>query len=97
MFGRRLLPTCYTLRNLAAMQEGAAIMTSWSFEGSNDLVSWTALDQRKGHLHNQAAFAAICRPGGVTTWGVNPTKYRNELGYHGFSAFRVVQIDQNTG
>ena len=94
MFGRRLVPTCYTIRNLALMQEGF-IMTGWRFEASNDLVNWTTLDQRYGHLHTQDAFAAICKPGGTTTWGVDGRNLAANM--NGFTAFRVVQIDQNTG
>ena len=65
-------------------------MTSWRFDASNDLVNWVTLDQRFGHLHSQDAFSAICKPGGSTTWGVNPSKYSQELGYNGFTAFRIV-------
>jgi len=89
MFGRRLLPTVYTVRNLALMQEGY-IMTSWRFEASNDLVNWVTLDSRFGHLHTQEAFSAICKPGGTTTWGVDSSKFSTRLGYNGYSAFRVV-------
>ena len=92
MYGRRLLPTCYTIRNLTVYQQDA-IMTSWRFEASNDLVNWVTLDSRFGHLHTQEAFAAICKPGGTTSWGIDPEKYRSRLGFGGYSAFRVVQID----
>jgi len=70
---------------------GGPIMTSWRFEGSNDLKNWETLDARYGHLHSQDAINAIKNPGSTTTWGIaNP-------GCSGFSAFRLVQIDQNTG
>ena len=47
MYGRRLLPNCYTLRNGLINQ----VMTSWRFEASNDLVNWYTLDTRYGNLH----------------------------------------------
>ena len=72
-------------------------MTSWRFDASNDLVNWVTLDSRYGHLHTHEAFSAICKPGNVTTWGINPNKYRKEIGFNGFTAFRIVQIDENTG
>ena len=71
-------------------------MTAWRFEASNDLMQWFTLDTRYGHLHTQEAFSAICRPGGTTTWGIDSRK-SNQVSRGGFSAFRVVQIDQNTG
>ena len=71
-------------------------MTSWRFEASNDLVNWVALDARYGNLHSHEAFAAIGKPGGTTTWGIDQNKFRG-MRLNGFSAFRVVQIDQNTG
>ena len=56
MYGRRLNPSCYTLRNLATMQVNSSpIMTSWRFEASNDLKTWQTLDVRYGHLHSQEA------------------------------------------
>ena len=41
--GRRLLPTCYSIRNGIMTTN---VMLSWQFEGSNDSVYWTALDRR---------------------------------------------------
>ena len=93
MYGRRLVPKCYTLKTSSV---GSSVMTSWRFEASNDLVQWLTLDTRYGHLHTQDAFSSICKPGGTTTWGIDSRRFtKAERG--GFSAFRVVQIDQNTG
>jgi hypothetical protein len=41
--GRRLLPTCYSLRN---RNSSTFVMLNWHFEGSNDKVNWTVLDRR---------------------------------------------------
>ena len=90
------MPTSYTLRATTSTQQ-AFIMTSWRFEASNDLVSWVTLDSRYGHMHSQAAFSAICKAGNTTTWGIDGSVFRGQMGVGGFSAFRVVQTDQNTG
>ena len=95
MYGRKLLPTCYTMRTTTLMHQ-AFIMTGWRFEGSNDLVNWVVLDVRYGHLHSHQAFSAICKPGGTTTWSIDVTKQK-QLGSLGCSSFRLVQLDMNTG
>jgi len=65
-------------------------MTSWRFEASNDLVNWITLDSRFGHLHTPEAFSAIWKPGGITTWGIDSSKFRTLIALNGFSAFRIV-------
>lgn len=41
--GRRLLPTCYSIRN---RNSPTHVLLNWHFEGSNDKVNWTLLDRR---------------------------------------------------
>jgi len=41
--GRRLLPTTYATRN---RNVSTHVMLSWNFEGSNDLVNWTVIEER---------------------------------------------------
>ena len=47
--GRRLLPTCYSIRN---RDSDNYVLLSWRFEGSNDLVNWQLLDTRYHDLHD---------------------------------------------
>ena len=48
--GRRLQPTCYSIRNRPM---GSYAMLSWRFEASNDLVNWHLLDIRREDLHSE--------------------------------------------
>ena len=41
--GRRLLPTCYSIRNRSASTH---VLLNWHFEGSNDKEAWKVLDRR---------------------------------------------------
>ena len=41
--GRRLLPSCYSIRN---RNSNSYVLLNWRLEGSNDLVNWTLLDTR---------------------------------------------------
>jgi hypothetical protein len=70
-------------------------MLSWRFEASNDMVHWTLLDTRYHNLHTPDAIDALCKKGGTTTWGIEPHVFHS-IGYEGFSAFRLVQIDVNS-
>ena len=56
MGGRRLTPTCYTIRNCFGQdpdvdlrhvhpQIGSTLL-NWHFEASNDMLAWTILDKR---------------------------------------------------
>ena len=47
---RRLLPTCYTIRNRPA---DTYALLSWRFEGSNDLINWQLLDTRLIDFHDK--------------------------------------------
>lgn len=72
-------------------------MISWRFEASNDLTNWFTLDTRFGHLHSPEALKAISTPGNATTWTLSENLQLTKTNQQGFSAFRVVQIDQNSG
>lgn len=41
--GRKLLPTCYTIRN---RNSSTHCMLNWHMEASNDKVNWFTLDRR---------------------------------------------------
>ena len=69
---------------------------SWRFEGSNDLVNWQLLDARYNDMHDHKTRDNLCAKGAASTWGIDLSIY-DQVGYEGFSAFRIVQIDMNSG
>ena len=71
-------------------------MLSWRFEGSNDLINWQLLDTRYNDLHDAWTREQMCQKSAATTWGLDLSIYE-KIGYEGFSAFRIVQIDMNSG
>ena len=87
----RLAPTCYSIKNNTSRYHA---MVSWRFEGSNDLIKWTLLDQRLHYMHNSAALKALTSPGGTSTWGVDKAVF-NKYSRSGFNCFRIVQIEKN--
>ena len=91
--GRRLLPTCYSLRN---RYSESYVLLSWRFEASNDLVNWQLLDTRYNDLHDPHTRNHMCQKGSASTWGIDLSVY-DKIGYEGFMAFRIVQIDMNSG
>lgn len=51
--GRRLVPTCYTIRNCIgdlargdSKAESGLTLLNWQFEASLDMISWQILDKR---------------------------------------------------
>ena len=97
--GRRLLPTCYSIRNRNASTH---VLLNWHFEGSNDKVNWTVLDRRlylTGNPSEDQAFEEekriLCQKGAATTWGVDTDIYR-EIGFDGFRFFRIIQVGKNS-
>lgn len=48
-------------------------------------------------MHSQQALSALSQPGAVTTWGIDEQAMAEVEAMGGYSAFRVVQIDQNSG
>ena len=98
-FERRLLPTCYTLRNRNASTH---VMMNWHFEGSNDRSTWTLLDRRI-YLTNspehdkkfEDEHKEFKQKGGSSTCCIDTDIYR-ELGFDGFRYFRVIQVGKNS-
>jgi hypothetical protein len=86
--GRRLIPTVYSIRNGPFAEN---VMTSWRFEGSNDMVHWQKLDERSGRNLSHKDLDKLQKPGATSTWGIDFT-HEND----GFMCFRVVQTDANT-
>ena len=92
-FGRRFLPTCYSLRNRFST---SYVMLSWRFEGSNDMINWQLLDTRYHDMHDSETVEHMSEKGAASTWGIDLSLYE-KIGFEGFQAFRVVQIDVNSG
>ena len=78
--GRRLLPTCYSIRN---RNSDNYAMLSWRFEGSNDLVNWQLLDSRYNDSHEEHLRAHLCKKGAVSTWGVDLELY-DKISFQGY-------------
>jgi hypothetical protein len=97
--GRKLLPTCYSIRN---RNSSTFVMLNWHFEASNDKVNWTVLDRRlylSGSYEEDIKFEEeremLCQKGAATTWGIDTDIFR-EIGFEGFRYFRIIQIDKNS-
>ena len=91
--GRKLLPTCYSVRNRNIMTH---VMLNWHFEASNDKVNWTVLDRRlylTGNPGEDQTFdeerKLLCQKGAGTTWGIDRDIYR-EIGLDGYRYFKIV-------
>ena len=97
--GRKLVPTCYSLRNRNSTTH---VLLNWHFEGSNDKVNWTVLDRRlymTGNPVEDINFEdekkQLCAKGAPSTWGIDTDIYR-EIGSDGFRYFRVIQVGKNS-
>ena len=66
--GRRLIPSCYTIRNAFGQDPAnetdrqstlGSTLLNWQFEASNDMISWMVLDKRvyypENHILRQPA------------------------------------------
>lgn len=98
--GRRLLPTCYTLRNRNSRTH---VLLNWHFEASNNKQEWTLLDRRiylTGRQQDDDRYAAerqeLCQSGATSTWGVDQEVYDKITGRGGFRYFRVIQVGANS-
>ncbi len=87
------MPTCYSIKNRSSENY---VILSWRFEGSNDLVNWQLLDARYHDLHDENTRDHMCKKSAASTWGIDLSLY-DRIGYNGFTAFRIVQIDMNSG
>lgn len=96
--GRKLLPTCYTIRN---RDSTTFVCLNWHFEGSNDKVNWTLLDRRIYFTNSEQdqmyedEVRQLRQKGATSTWGVDTDLYR-EIGFDGFRYFRVIQVGKNS-
>ena len=70
-------------------------MLSWRFEASNDLINWHLLDTRVHNLESGEMARKLIPSGATTTWGIDQSVFE-KIGYEGFAAFRIVQIEQNS-
>ena len=96
---RRLLPTCYTLRNRNSTSH---VLRNWYFEGSQTGANWVILDARIYHSDQadrnatlEAEFKDFTKSGGAMTFTIDTEIYR-KLGAEGYRFFRVVQVGRNT-
>lgn len=96
---RRLLPTCYTLRN---RKSATHVLRNWYFEGSVTGQNWVILDARIYHSDQADRNAALelefkdfSKCGGAMTFTIDTEIYR-KLGTEGYRFFRVVQVGKNT-
>jgi len=104
--GRRLIPSCYTIRNCVGQdpenetsrqsQLGSTLL-NWHFEGSNDMLTWTILDKRIHYPENHILrhppsleVQGLTRKGAVSTWGMDPEKMSEWERAQGFKYFRIV-------
>ena len=90
---RRLLPTCYTLRN---RNSNSHVLRNWYFEGSHTGANWVILDARiyasDEHDNNaalEAEFLDFQKAGGAMTFTIDTEIYR-KLGTDGYRFFRIV-------
>jgi hypothetical protein len=97
--GRKLLPTCYSVRNRNSLSH---ILMNWHFEGSNDKTTWCILDRRiylsdsmEYNMEVEEEHRALNQKGKINTWGVDPQVFQ-EVGNHGFRYFRLVQVGKNS-
>ena len=96
---RKLVPSCYTLRNRNASTH---VLMNWHFEASNDRINWTMLDRRI-YLTNspehdkkfEEEHKEFKTKGGSSTCCIDTDLYR-EIGYEGFRYFRVIQVGKNS-
>ena len=72
---RKLIPTCYTLRN---RNSSSHVLLNWQFEGSNDKINWTCLDRRiylTGYPEQDAQYKHIHqdlqKSGATSTWSIS--------------------------
>ena len=107
--GRRLVPSCYTIRNVLgetrpgdSKSESATTLLNWQFEASSDMVSWVILDKRVFYPENQimrgppsSKVQQLAKKGCVSTWGIDPYVFSPEEQEAGFKYFRIVQIGTN--
>ena len=86
--GRKILPTCYSIKNRTSPH---FVMLSWRFEASNDLINWHLLDTRVHNLNSGSDSMArkLIPSGATTTWGIDQSVFE-QIGFEGFSAFRIV-------
>lgn len=91
--GRRILPTCYTIRNRNSTSH---CLMNWQFEVSNDKVNWQVLDRRiymTGVTEDDLQFVDVqkelCQKGQTSTWGIDSEIYR-QLGFDGYRFLRIV-------
>lgn len=88
------MPTAYTLRNRNSNHH---VLLCWRLEASNDLVNWTCLDSRSHDRHSETQLNSLCQKGACTTWGIDQNICARKGITHGFTTFRLVQTDLNSG
>ena len=106
--GRRLTPTCYTIRNCLSPEKGdsnsecGSTLLNWQFEGSEDMITWTIIDKRvhypEKHIMKgppNLAVQGLSRRGAVSTWGIDSGRLSEHEQLNGFKYFRIVQIGTN--
>ena len=86
MRGRRLVPTCYTIRNIIgdispgdSKSESGISLLNWQFEASQDMLSWQILDKRVHYPEAQIMrgppspqVQMLTKKGAVSSWGIDP-------------------------
>jgi hypothetical protein len=98
--GRKLVPTAYTIRNRNSTTH---VIMNWRFEGSNDKVSWVAVDTRihmpvfdpNNKYENIKEIKDLKVSGGSTSYAIDMDNLR-EVGQEGFRYFRILQVDKNS-
>ena len=60
------------------------------------MINWQLLDTRYHDMHDSETVEHMSEKGAASTWGIDLSLYE-KIGFEGFQAFRVVQIDVNSG
>lgn len=101
--GRRLVPSCYTIRNCLSdgrnerSGECSITLLNWQFEASHDMVNWVILDKRihfpetrmqRGPPSQEVQQMVV--KGQVTTYGILGSSISQIDRLNGFKYFRLV-------
>ena len=102
--GKRLIPSCYTIRNCVgdlkhgdSRSESATTLLNWQFEASQDMISWQVLDKRihypEKHIMRGPPSKDVQQmtfKGALSTWGIDPDMIPPFERVNGYKYFRIV-------